>query len=135
MFWVAVLKTQTNFDFFMVDNYFFGTCFLGGRWGVKNYKNSFQPTFSPFQAILNNLDFLHCWQKNGGGGTQNYLFKIFHLVRHNWIYIQNFRPLWPFLVVFLWWEKQKTKNKKLTSFNSYLSFSSKLSWVKVDQYV
>ena len=49
---------------------------LRGR-GISNQKNHFRPIFSPFQAILNNFDFLNFWQQNlygpkflwlGGGG-------------------------------------------------------------------
>ena len=75
---VAVQKTQTNFDFFMVGQ-------------LSRHFRQFWPT----------LIFLIANKKNGGGGNPKFIFTIFHLVRHNWMYTQNFRSLWPFLVVFL----------------------------------
>ena len=65
----------------------------------------------------------------GGGGYPKFIFTIFYLVRHNWMYTQNFRPLWPFLVVFLWWKKQqKNTQKKL----NLLVLRATIA--KVDQY-
>ena len=34
----------------------------------------------------------------GGGDNPKFIFTIFHLVRHIWMHIQNFRPLQPFLL-------------------------------------
>ena len=63
------------------------------------------------------------------GYPQN--FTIFHLVRHTWMYTQNFRLLQPFPVVFLWRKNKNKKTKQFTSFKSYISFSSKLSWAGI----
>ena len=96
-----------NFDFFNFWQIFFVCPPNNFGRGAKKSKNRFLPIFSPFQAILNNFEFFSLLTKKNCGGYPKFMFTIFHLVRHNRMYTQHFRPLWPFLVVFLWWKKQQ----------------------------
>ena len=126
-FWGGAKKSKTSFStnflaisgnfeqlwfFFIFDkkNVYVPQIFFGGG-GLKSSKIIFDQFSRQFRQFWTTLIFFHFWQKNfvpppifffffGGGGTPKFIFTIFHLVRHNWVYTQNFRPLQPsFLVV------------------------------------
>ena len=115
------LASNMYFDFFHFwQMVFLGTLLGFFSGGAKNSKNCFQPFSRLLRRFLTTLIFLIFDKKSLGSlfyfwATPKFTFTICHLVRHNWMYTQNFRALRPFLHgnSTLWHTQKNIESEKL----------------------